>query len=281
MSCVQNLSAFEREHSEHLSKNKCGNSHLALANLPEELLLRILGYLSIIELAKSCEVSKHMKRLAADEAVWNAFDLKKEFPSLKIFNETHWHAYADPSLDIDLSDLKPLNKKISIPLIKNFLSLSIQKNVGATLLTIPNKSTFGKIVQLANAPKKGRAATFKTIWDIIQKELGDIPVNKSYRILITNNIITGSQGLSFEDQYNVLKGMDCHMPSLLEATALHVVSIITSQFSDTAPNTYTRCSAQIKDWYVLVGNLGSDGICINGNQPTAFANVGVAAVKPL
>jgi len=59
-------------------------------------------------------------------------------------------------------------------------------------LTIPKGLTFNTLVKLAGSHKVGNAAKFRYIWNRISNEIGNIPVDKTYRIVITNNVFVFS-----------------------------------------------------------------------------------------
>ena len=94
-------------------------------------------------------------------------------------------------------------------LLKRFLSsplmTEIEGDAGITVLTIPKGLTFNTLVKLAGSPKVGNTPKFRYIWDRISSEIGDIPVDKTYRIVITNNVFKKSRNLSVSDQKALVK----------------------------------------------------------------------------
>ena len=219
---------------------------IPLANRPQEIILKVFGYLTAIELAKCDEVSRRWRRLASDATLWNAFDLRGTIsPSLKVFDKSDWVIRVDlSSFGLDVIDAPPLDKRQAIPFLKRCLSsLPIEGNAGITVLTIPKGLTFNTLVKLAGSPKVGNTAKFRYIWGRISSEIGDIPVDKTYRIVITNNVFKKSRNLSVSDQKALMSKIGCEMPRVLEATVLLVVTFMSSGehlYSDN-PWTYTRC----------------------------------------
>jgi len=238
-----------------------------LSQQSEEIILKIFGYLSVIELAKCGEVSRKWRRLACDATLWNAFDLRTISPSLKVFDELDWVTHVDlSSFGLDVTDAPPLDKRQAIPFLKRCLSsLPIEGNAGVTLLTIPKGLTFNTLVKLAGSPKVGNAAKFGYIWDRISSEIGDIPVDRTYRIVITNNVFKKSRHLSVSDQKALMSKIGCEKSKVLEATVLLVVTFMVSGerlYSDN-PWTYTRCSEQIAGYQLVVGGFSPNGVYID------------------
>ena len=170
-------------------------------------------------------------------------------PSLKVFDESDWVTRVDlSSFGLDVIDAPPLDKRQAIPFLKRCLSsLPIEGNAGITVLTIPKGLTFNTLVKLAGSPKVGNTAKFRYIWGRISSEIGDIPVDKTYRIVITNNVFKKSRNLSVSDQKALMSKIGCEMPRVLEATVLLVVTFMSSGerlYSDN-PWTYTRCLEQL------------------------------------
>lgn len=234
---------------------------------PQEIILKIFGCFSLMGLIKSCEVSRRWRRLASDATLWKAFDLRTISPSLKVFDELEWATHVDlSSFGLDVTDAPPLDKCQAIPAIKRCLSsLPIEGNAGITLLTIPKGLTFNTLVKLAGSLKVENAPKFRYIWDPISNEIGDIAVDKTYRIVITNNVFINSRSLSVSDQNAQLSKMGCEMPRVLEATVLLVVTFMSSGerlYSDN-PWTYIRCLEQVAGYKLVIGGFSADGICVS------------------
>ncbi|MCC5832160.1 MAG: F-box protein [Chlamydiales bacterium] len=234
---------------------------------PQEIIIGIFSYLSAIELTKCREVSRKWRRLGSDSTIWNALDLRKISPLLKVFDESDWVTHLDlPSFNLDVVDAPPLDKFQAIPILKRSLySLPIEGNAGITLLTIPKGLTFNKLVKLAGLPKVGNRPEFRYIWHSISSEIGDIEVDKTYRIVITNNVFKESRNLSVKAHKALLSKIGCEMPKIVEATVLLVVTFMSSGerlYSDN-PCTYTRCSEQIDGYQLVVGGFSLDGIDVN------------------
>jgi hypothetical protein len=247
-----------------------------LSQLSEEMILKVFDYLNPIELARCGEVSKRWTRLASDSILWNAFDIKEVFPSLKVFDEKDWERF----FGLEIQDASPLDKRKNIPILKKFLSLTIEENAGATLLTIPKDLTFNTLIQRAESPKEENTLRLRYIWNRISEEFGDIPVNQTYRIVMANNVFTKSRNLPIRAQKDLVNKIDCKMPSVLEATALIITTFMSTGeclYHD-HPWTYTLCSEQIDGYQLLVGGLYSAGLFIGYKTMYNLGEKGIIGV---
>ena len=258
------ISQSELPPSDFVSKiEEISDTDSSLRQLPEEIVLGVLGFLSPIELAKCGEVNRRWKRLSSDATLWNALDLRKISPLLKVFDGSDWDNLVDLSAyGLSIKDVAPLDKRKAIPVLKKFISsLFIEGNAGVTLLTIPKGLTFKKLIKLVGSPKVGNITPFRYIWDPILNEIGDTPVDKTYRIVIMNNVLEGSRNLFINDQKALVNQARCEMPKLLEVAVLLVVTFMVSgeRLYNDNPWTYTCCSEQVAGRQVVVGGFASSG----------------------
>lgn len=113
-------------------------------DFPDELMIEIFSYLSIIELTKCFGVNKEWRRVASDLTLWNAFDLKTIFHRhLKVFDESDWNELTDLSEHgLSIEDALPLDKRLMIPALWRCLSSLLRskedtKNKSQPLLRTP------------------------------------------------------------------------------------------------------------------------------------------------
>jgi len=233
-----------------------------LTVLPKEIILTIFSYLNANELGRISRLNTQCYNLVSD---WNALDLdlRNISPLLSIFDQFDWKTYFNLTVD----DVPPLNKHAILPLLKKCLSsLPIEKNAGITLLTIPKKLTLNNLITLAGSLKKKRNITkFRYILKRITSEVGDTPVDKTYQIIITNNILKNSRKLSFHDQKVLVKENGCKIPKLLEIVALLVARFtgFGERLYNDKPWTYTRTLEQIDDLQCIAGGFSEDGVHIS------------------
>jgi F-box-like len=188
----------------------------SIDGLLNELFLYIFSFFSPEDLGRPSCVCKKWTVLSSDNSLWDAFDLKKLFSSLKILDETVWETHVDlTALKLEVHDSPLLNKRTTIPVLKRlFASLGVEEK-GVTLLTMPKGLTLNKLVSLGKSPKRGYPANFRFIWSRILEELGDAPVDKTYRVAITNSVLKGSAGVLIEDQQRLANEKGWKMPEFI------------------------------------------------------------------
>ena len=126
------------------------------------------------------------------------------------------------------------------------------------------------------------------LWRDLIQDNGDTPVDKTYRIVITNNILLGSRNISFTNHKKLVHKLGCKIPKALEIVTLIALTYISSKQSLYAsdPPTYTYCSEKTRDQYmdyqVIVG-----GVCVHTVDLSASGNFighprnGISAVLKL
>ena len=143
------------------------------------------------------------------------------------------------------------------------LLILIPKSVDGVSLTL------NRIQELIQSPKGGGYATnYKRYSEYEKKDLGDLEIEDSYWVLLTEEVIPSSQQQPFEAQKALLKETD-RVPTTFEATLAAVVQYVEvgeKLCAESSP-TYTRCQEKVnnKEWRVLVGSFGAKGIVINSH----------------
>ncbi len=244
--------------------------HKSIHWLSQELVLHIFGFLSPKDLGQTACVYREWEMLSSDNSLWKAFDLKELFPSLKVIDETVWETHVDlTALGLSVEDAPPVDKRTEIQILKKlFASLKIENNAGITVLTMPKGLTLNKLVTLAGSPKQGNSTSFRYILPHVLEKLGNNPVEKTYRVAITNSVLQGSRNLVSAQQELVNK-LGCEMPGVLPATTLAILTYISSQAADPTrlygdnPWTYTRCCEQVGGYNLVVGCFASAGLLVN------------------
>lgn len=147
--------------------------------------------------------------------------------------------------------------------------------------------TLESLEKLIQKPKTGLATKYCHFYVTMCSEK---PVDQSYWVLMTRDILEGSRGKSYKTHFAqtvaVTKktGIFYAAPKVLEAAVcilMHYVSTGERLYSDDSPRTYTRC----EDFYgvnlgcaVVVGNFSSEGLIVSqtlGNSGSPFDGVSV------
>jgi hypothetical protein len=187
----------------------------SLCCLPEEIILNILSSLNRIQLIAIGFVNRKIRRLSADDSVWN---VRKCFPFQYVFDEVFWATHVDLSaLGLDVKDAPPFNKDLLNQKLRKVRAPSIKGNKQISYLTIPKGLSIKNI--LSSTPSLSQLSIISHFLE----SLVEIPVDKTYNILITNDIFEGSESLSLIEQLELLKEKECELPKLVEVLALIIL----------------------------------------------------------
>jgi hypothetical protein len=249
--------AFVRQQAE---KFKACQDTCSIDSFPHELILSILALISAKELACCSCVCKKWKVLASNSALWNQYDLRKIFPKLNIIDDNIWNRCIDlKAFDLQVSDLAPLDQHKTILQLKKLFNVKVENDAGFTLLTIPKGLTINKLIEIAKSPKQGSATRFHYICQEILKHFGDMKVENTYRIMISNSILKGTRDQPVNSLQEMLSQIGCEIPRAIELATLCVLSYISALefppprlYAD-RPCTYSYCFEKIEEASLLVG----------------------------
>jgi hypothetical protein len=245
--------------------------------LPNDILKEVFSHLDPSSLGGVCCVCKKWNAIGSSVSLWNAFDLKKLFPMLRIIDETVWKKHVDLiKFGLSLEDVRPLDKRAVIPLLRRlFTSGLVEKDAGWTLLTIPKNLGFKNCMKIAQSPKEGNAT--KVIISFLDdgKIPADKSVNKTYRILISNDLLNKSKRYLYSSDEKFVKEMGCQMPSELEVMTFLVMTYFVSneRLYGFRPSVLSRCDSL--KW--MIGAFSKDALHIMPYQ-AQHPGVGVAGV---
>jgi hypothetical protein len=185
-------------------------------------------------------VNKYYRECATK--YWEQFELKLFCPELRILDAE--------AQGVTVSDKPQINK---LAILKCFHKLAphVENNEGLTLLTMRKGLTLNQLVAIA--AKAGM--TVEIFWDKIVQELGDVPVEQTYVILITNSVFKESRNKSYALQKDLVGEHGCEMPTVQEYVALCVFTNIFFQkcLYGQNPWTYGRTSTQFEGFPLIVG----------------------------
>lgn len=261
--------------------------------LPTEMILHIFSFLLPEDLARPSGVCRQWYDLANDYVLWKRFDPKKLFPSLQIIDRTVWKRCVDlEAFGLSFEDIEPFDNRELIPALKTHFhhvdqaKLKVENNAGWTVVEQPKGLDFNRLVKLAASPKQGNITLFRYIDPDVSDEFGECTVNKTYRFIMTNNVLERSRGLTFDAQRELAEKAGCEMPGFLEAASLVVLTHMDSSvespirlYSD-EPLTYTRCHQRVHDLYPLaVGGFAPAGVSVGRSFFGRDVLIGVAALR--
>ncbi|HSW87178.1 MAG TPA: F-box-like domain-containing protein [Rhabdochlamydiaceae bacterium] len=225
-------------------------------HVPEEIINHIFTFLSPKALCKAKGVCKEWERLASDERLWNAFDLARLFPSLKIIDGAVWNKYAGICVD----DEPTLDRYTEIKrLTKLFATLHIEGDAGITRFTLPKGLTFKILKELAKSPKEGNRTNLRISWMAVLEKLGDTPVENTRILYITNNVLKNTKGQPIKAVVNHVNGLGYRITEALPTAALSILTYISSDGETPPPydHDFARTSDMINGYHVVIGGLNS------------------------
>ncbi len=237
--------------------------------LSPELILNIFSYLPPKDLARAGRVSKDWKEFTSDPLLWKAFDVKKLFPNLSIFDEKAWPIYFNlTEFGLSVEDTPKADYRFDIPVLYTLFKSNRIRPSGLTILTIPEGLSLCKLEKMASSLQFGNPTKIDFIAPIIRNLYGDITVKRTYRVILTNDILEGTLGFEEMDAKKkiVEEEVKCELPGFLAVATLCIVSYISSPkqtpTSLYGKKTYTDCSEQIDNDVVAVGGFGQAGLAI-------------------
>jgi hypothetical protein len=155
-------------------------------------------------------------------------------------------------------DDEPCISKLQIWKCIRNLAHHVENNEGLTLLTMAKGLTLNQLVAIA--AEKGIIMNFR-LGPILQ-QVGDVPVEQTYVILITNSVFKESRDKSYYLQEKLVRRHRCQMPTVQEYVAL---CIFTSKCFKKClygrdPLTYGRSSTYAAGFFLAVGGSASGGL---------------------
>jgi hypothetical protein len=257
MHCVQECSMHHLPYI--FEKNKSDFTSI----FPKDWILKIFGFLNCTELAKCGSISKNWRKLSSDKILWNAFDLKELFPSLKVFNKAGWQAHSVLSTVMKNVDEPPNPDRRSVILaLKHLYQLPVDDaRSGVTLFFIPQNLSLHALIDNAHLINDLEQNWLSGIYNEIFKKIGNIPVEKSYWIAMTKGVLKGSRKLSFANQKEFVNTIGCKMPTVLESTLFFSINLVEVYPPYVMPPS-TRCIEDIFDSQLSVIPMTRDTVSI-------------------
>jgi hypothetical protein len=207
------------------------------------------------------------------------------------FGKTKWATYFG-----DIGEEPPLPDNIN-EILERPCPLSPGKKIKEThlLVLIPATVngypfTLNSLGALIQEPKKG-FKTHYTDCDFLVRDYRDLPVQRSYWVLMSRDIVHGSKYNTYQAHNQIVAnlaqntGIPYTVPKVLEATTCilmhHLMTgerLYTDDPTNTHKQTYTRCqefSNQKQEWTFVVGNFSEESFCISDSHYSIYDGVGV------
>jgi|GEM_PF-6086221 len=212
-------------------------SFVTLENFPIELTGTIFSHLYREDRERCRTICK----------VWEAFvtkfiaklEFKQRLPStIQVFDEEAWKSLVVDfgSYELEFNDLPPIDETASKLALKKLLGVP-QKEKGITWIELPKGTTINKVIRIMQSQNIAMQFT----WDIIIAELGDIPVQNSYRFAITNSVYNKSWEYSSVAQRKFVEESGCVLPKVIEALTLAMFAQLSSKKFFDNKNVFMYC----------------------------------------
>lgn len=231
--------------------------------------------LPLIELTMGWLIDEYA--LEEDEAFntqhfWSTINLEN-FPYLTILDKRAWAKIPLDNLGMSFEETFELDKQELVRDVRKIRPL-VEDDAGITLLTLPKGLSFNKLV---TAPGffDGQYGCLFTYAEEFMDAWGSEENDKTHRILLTNNVLKGSQNKSFEVQQALLAalGIKATAPRVLEISCLLIFTLVNTN-KHLLTNGTTRCGELLEDVQVSVGHNSEDtGFEITNKEDTDFYGV--------
>lgn len=218
----------------------------SMSDLPQELIPVIMSYLSPLESSAAGVVDSLWNQSVRNPSLW-----PKSLDELncRVIDEPVWWEHA--ALMVKIGDLSfegtrtiAKNDIVAIMKVTKLYArlkdeyISIERNLGLTILTIPQGISINLIAYMF----KDRIAEIKPK---ILESLGAEKVQEAYQVIISNGVLENTRERGIEFHGDLLGDAGCRLPKVKEAMMLALLtekctSGGTRLFNDN-PATYTRC----------------------------------------
>ncbi len=254
-------------------------------SLPEVLLGEISKFLTPEELGRSTSVCKSWgKYIIQNNQIWNW-----QAKSITQIENARWQLFAKPTIAFGRKEwLQHIGDPGEVPpLLPNIYEILQSpcpfwpgKLVKDTHILILIPRTITKIRDdgpvtvlltlrtLEDLLKSSTDVSYRYLDDQVLQKHGDTPIEASYWVLMTKDVIPGSRNQLYVHQKSLVENAGYKVPHLLEAAASISLEYIRSKqrlFSD-SPWTYTRCPQKIHGRELVVGGFARNGFYIRGTD---------------
>lgn len=206
------------------------------------------------------------------------FEVKYVDPHVKIYGKTAWEKYYGYKFE---GDIPPPPDNI-LAIMKSFRARyhGEKKAPSCTLLLMPKGLTLNFLKECVQNPLHGNKTQLTEDSEkIICFTFGNVPLDKSYWVLITNDVFEVSRGKS-STILNITLGVlgeEWRTPKILEAAVCSIMNYVSMGTYVFGKETYTRCQEQVNTCQTMVGNFNEDGLDIYISIPVQA--VGLAACQ--
>jgi len=190
------------------------------------------------------------------------------------FGKEQWEAYIG-----DVGEEPPLPKDI-VQILKSPCPIWKGKTVVQThsLMLIPatvngKPLTLKSLGEFVKSPKQGNATKYGFFSPAVLQEHGDTSKEKSYWVLIPNDVLPESRGKNLDVQIDLVDklgndtGVEYELSTALEVAVLNLLTYVKTgkRLYGQDPLTYARCQEKTNGYPVSVGGFASGGLNVYHN----------------
>ncbi len=251
------------------------------AILPDEIMKCVFGFLDLISFGRSAQVCRRWRWLSKDERIQEAIFERRALPSfISLFDKRDWETHVDlDAHSLSLEDEPSLGNIMEV--VRQHILLPLRCDEGASILTIPKGLSVNKLIQIAVSPKDGYKLLFGNVCPILLDAIGDCVTEKTYRVVISNDVLETTRSKSLDAQREIVASLGCSLPKAVEALALIVFMYIKSripilcyeEYNGGFIYFYTRCEEMIGDEPVCIGGLDNNGLDVYPGVEIGFRGV--------
>ncbi|MBI2811696.1 MAG: F-box protein [Candidatus Melainabacteria bacterium] len=248
-------------------------------SLPSDCIVHAFRFLPLKDLAVAARVCKGWNDLTTHNLLWRDI-VKRTFGELKEINEQSWVTHVDlAKYGLKVDGAEQIDYRGACKQLKR-LSSDVKDNAGLTEVTFPQGLTINKLLQIVRDPKVRNKTGCSLIWDNIIKQLGDVPIEKSYKGIFTNSILKNSLNKAGAKHQQMVVSFECEKPKVIE---LMVLCLLTNLLSKSSPPTclysdsFSSCDETIEGLQLMAGTYSQKGLAVTFS-PKGFSLSGVGAI---
>ena len=193
--------------------------------------------------------------------------------SVRIFDPTFWNTQIGPLEGVTFGDAEPSSVEETLHAMNHVPNL--------TVIAMPQGFTIRKLESLIKAfQAEDKFPGFVRFSPRFLKEIGDIPVEKTYTCVISDEVLPLSTSQSWEEHQDLVTKLGYEMPKLIEMMTSVFFRCITGQ-EDFYDGTRTHCAERIGGSPLSVRtHPWVGGLIIDTFRSPSYA-IGVAVTKTI
>lgn len=211
------------------------------------------------------------------------------FPKAPFMGRRTWEAHVDLEkygLECEQQEVPRLFKKREFGIFKQ-MENNVESEQGISFVTLPKGLSLRKLIQFAADPKKGNATKIHCPEKLLEK-IGDVEIEKTVTVALTNGPFIGTRGPDFCTEQPVINMRhNCSTPEVLPFLALAVLRLMSSNAKEPVrilnedPVIYIRCKEMIGERDAVLGDFDQEGLKIHESHPMGMNHYALGGQRVL